>query len=248
VFATENTPDEKVLHTANVLAQYLDNDEDGDVDNTEVGDTLVQHNAFMFLTASEGELDSLNLDSIFDGGYEAGQFQHAQETNPGGQQFDATLEEVLHLITMSYIMVYPDVFGFESSTLTDAMDLARGGHFEEDNFYECEVEEPQTQWWADGQCAIPPNGDYPEDAWYTYLDPTCDYGCMMVEYFYWGLTAILGAQEASWRCSQISDEWPLCTPEQVESGDPLVYSLLTNDKYQLPTVLPDGSYGNIDTP
>ena len=33
VFGTRGAPADKVLHTATVLAEYLDNDEDGDADN-----------------------------------------------------------------------------------------------------------------------------------------------------------------------------------------------------------------------
>ena len=36
IFATAATPDDKVLHAAHVLAQYLDNDEDGSPDSLEV--------------------------------------------------------------------------------------------------------------------------------------------------------------------------------------------------------------------
>ena len=35
---------------------------------------------------------------------------------------------------------------------------------------------------------------YPESAWYSYTDPSCNYMCMITEYMYWGLTSILGAQ------------------------------------------------------
>ena len=39
VYATAETPNEKVLHAAHVLAQYLDNDEDGVPDNPDSGST-----------------------------------------------------------------------------------------------------------------------------------------------------------------------------------------------------------------
>jgi len=52
----------------------------------------------------------------------------------------------------------------------------------------------------------------------------------------------LGWQADPERCRQISIEWKPCTPELVESMDPAVYALLTDPQYNLPTVLPDGSY------
>ena len=71
-----------------------------------------------------------------------------------------------------YAYQYPEVFGEKvGSSLANAMDIARGGQFIE----------------------IP--AQYPELAWYTYDDPSCDYGCMNTEYMYWGMTSILGAQE-----------------------------------------------------
>jgi hypothetical protein len=121
------------------------------------------------------------------------------------------------------------------------MDNARGGHFEERRDSDCEDDE-QNEDWEVGQCALPPNGEYPGDAWYTYLDPTCSYGCMVTEYFYWALTALLEAQSDNHRCNDISDEWDLCTNKQVKLRDPDMYTLLTDSQYALPTILPDGNY------
>ena len=52
-----------------------------------------------------------------------------------------------------------------------------------------------------------------------------------------------GGQEAtSGRCVLISEEWELCTPEEMAEGDPAQYSVMTNASYGLPTVWPMGDY------
>ena len=96
------------------------------------------------------------------------------------------------------------------------MDIARGGQF---------TEIPET---------------YPSSAWYTYDDQTCEYGCMVTEYFYWALTSILGAQKN--RSDEIGQEWKLNTKDLVQTNDPAIYSLLTDSTYKLPSILPDGTY------
>src|SRR6056300_1249999 len=62
VLATDSVPDIKVLHTANVLAEYLDNDENGSVDQPEVLNKLLgdstNETATMVLFASESEQGS----------------------------------------------------------------------------------------------------------------------------------------------------------------------------------------------
>ncbi len=98
------------------------------------------------------------------------------------------------------------------------MDIARGGYFEK----------------------VP--DEYPEDAWFTYYDKTCDYNCQITEYTYWALTSILGAQDYPGRLDEIQHEWKLNTLEKVSTVDYTVYSILTNPLYKLPTVLPDGNY------
>ena len=83
---------------------------------------------------------------------------------------------------------------------------------------------------------------YPEGAWYSYDDETCDYDCMGSEYIYWSLTSILGAQDYPGRLDQIGREWRLNTRELVMEKDPDVYAIMTNPEYNLPSVLPDGKY------
>jgi|TARA_B100000809_G_scaffold173849_1_gene171086 hypothetical protein len=65
---------------------------------------------------------------------------------------------------------------------------------------------------------------------------------MAVEYFYWGLTTLLGAHGDldSRACAQLVLEWELCTKAQLQATDTKLQALLTNPTYNLPTVLPNG--------
>ena len=218
IYAVAAVEDEKLLHAANVMAQYLDNDEDGSPDNPAVVNKMTENNAFMVMWKNENDL---NIDPP--SGWE-GQDLGNDETHPAfvssgmNGSFDASLEEVLHLIThVGYANVYPDVFGEAiGSEIADAMDIARGGQF----------------------TSIP--NPYPAGAWYTYDDSTCDYACMVAEYHYWALTSILGAQVL--RLNEIQQEWRLNTRDKVEQQDIAVYGLLTDPQYAFPAKLPDGSY------
>jgi len=220
VYATETVADEKMLYAANVLAEYLDNDEDGLPDNSLVVDALVKQNTALIMTKDEDEMHSLDRRNLPPG---ETQGLWDEETIPGGAErgvFDAALEEIIHPITyVGYGTAYPEVFGTEpGSEVGKIMDEARGGHFEK----------------------VPDK--YPESAWYTYYDETCDYECQITEYIYWALTSILGAQDFPGRLEQIQEEWRYNTREKVEKGDPRIYALLTDPQYKFPTVLPDGFY------
>ena len=54
------------------------------------------------------------------------------------------------------------------------------------------------------------------------------------------MTTILGAQIN--RLEEIGQEWRLNTLDKIKAGDPDVYALLTNAPFNLPTILPDGTY------
>lgn len=212
IYAYSNVEDAKLLHAANVMAQYLDNDEDGTVDNQTVLNSLTSNNAALFMWKKESQIN-INAQDL-------GADETKPEWHTNGQtgRFDATLEEVWHVITHSgYAHAYPTVFGENAGTsLTDAMDIARGGYF----------------------TSIP--NPYPSGAWYTYDDQTCEYDCMATEYIYWAMTSMLGAQEN--RLDEISQEWDLNTNSLVQNTDAAIYSLLTDSQYNFPTVLPDGTY------
>jgi hypothetical protein len=220
VCASSRVPDDKLLHTANILAEYLDNDEDGNADDPLVVETLLRNGAFLEMFKNENEAESSNI-SYNDG--EMSQIHFSDETFPGQMSqgvFDITLEEVLHLVSsIGYHFAYPGQLGEDAgSRLTDAMDIARGGRF----------------------TSIP--NPYPAGAWYTYDDQTCTYICQASEYFYWSLTSLLGAQGIPGRLEDIQHEWKPNTPEKLQSMDPAVYALLTDPSLKLPTRLPDGVY------
>ena len=230
ILATKDTPDQKLQHAANVLAQYLDNDEDGKPDNPLVVEAMLENKATLVMFATERDASRV-FEELEDAGEEEValfdsmilQDLYGEETHPDGASrsvFDASYEEVLHLVTHAgYAQVYPDVFGEEPGTeLSNAMDKARGGQF----------------------LVIPKR--YPDQAWYSYDDETCDYGCQATEYIYWGLTSLLGAQDFDGRAEEIADEWRLNTPEKFKAGDPTLYNLLTDKQYGFPTRLPDGNY------
>ena len=212
IYAYPQVEDTKLLHAANIMAQYLDNDEDGIIDNELLISSLISNNASLFIWKYESQI---NLHA---------QDLGADETIPKWHQngktgqFDASIEEIWHVITHSgYANAYPTIFGENEGTLlTDAMDIARGGNFK----------------------SVPVI--YPKNAWYTYDDLTCEYECMAAEYFYWAMTSILGAQEN--RLNEISQEWDLNTRTLVKEKDSLIYSLLTDPQYKFPSILPDGTY------
>lgn len=227
VYASSDVAADKVRHAAGVMAQYLDNDEDGKADDAKVLQALQAKNAAIFIFArpdSRAEEDFIdNLERELDSGKQALQPLYGEEIIPNGAtrgEFDASLEEILHIITSNgYAYVYPDVFGEQhGSAIANAMDTARGGYF------------------AD----IP--ASYPPGAWFTYDDETCDYACMITEYHYWALTSLLSGQDFSGRSDEIAHEWRLNTPEKLQNGDPVVYVLLTDPQYNTPSTLPDGNY------
>ena len=219
IYATENVANDKIFHAASVLAQYLDNNEDGVVDNELVLNELVEKKVWLLMVENESELDAaIRIPPM------GKPFQdlHDEEVTliNGSPRFDASLEEVLHLITQhGYAEVYPNIFGEnKDSEIAKAMDMARGGYFKN----------------------VP--NSYPSNAWYTYDDKTCDYSCQITEYTYWALTSILGGQNYPGRLDEIKQEWRLNTKEKVKNSDPIVFSLMTDPRFNLPTNIPDGKY------
>ena len=219
IYATDNVEDNKMLHAANVLAEYLDNNEDGLIDDTNVHSHIKDRKTYLVLYEDEDEESEGGI--IWSFSQNLFNIEIFPEGSSAGQ-FDATLEEVLHLITdHGYAQAYPDIFGLKKgSQVALAMDTARGGYFKD----------------------TPSN--YPTSSWYHYNDDTCNYSCMITEYFYWALTTKLGAQEYPGRYDEIQDEWEVSSSANLQIVDSTINTLL--GQYQasniLPSILPDGNY------
>jgi len=227
-------------HLASVLAEWLDNDQDGCVDSPLVVSKMLSASPKpVMLAPGKGEPNNAAQNAMERAGVEpvALVFNDELLPNCAGPKAtdncaDASLEEVLHMVTsQGYAKAWPDIFSEgpqaqvaprPSSVLTTAMDVARGGKFQR------------------------PPSKYPSSAWYTYDDRTCTYECMATEYIYWGVSAWVGALVG--RRQSIKQEWRFETREKLIAGDALMTALIRDTStYRLPSVSPTGSYYGTST-
>jgi len=223
IYAESSVEDDKVLHAAAVAAELLDNNEDGIVDDSALFTRLQQENALMPIFSSEWSSCMGDFENNYNGdGVSAVLFRNEIDpSSPGHWGDDASVEEILHTINhVGHVSLYPAAFNIQpnSSMMSDAMDVARGGQF----------------------LNIP--NQYPEEAWYHYDDWTCDYECMAIEYFYWCIVSYMGILDDVQTCNGIANEWELCTPELFQQTDTAMYGIISNSEYQLPQLAPDGNY------
>ena len=108
-------PQEKISHAANVAAQWLDNNQDGVVDNPAVLEELKKNKATLLMSEMGfSEIKSSTLFAISSQGGFFVQDLHAEETNNPNQR-DASQEEIHHLIWgAGFASVYPKVFDDQS--------------------------------------------------------------------------------------------------------------------------------------
>ena len=222
--------DERLLHTAGVLAQYLDNDADGTPDDPAIAKYLADNNyVFPVWTVEVREefwsapcgIDKIKMVASI---YHTGEHSGTDGLWPiGGIErsgiWDSNLEEVWHLVSVGFYNLYPNDFGDEDSALTAAMDAARGGYF---------PEEPSN---------------YPDGAWYTYTD--VPYPVHVHEYFYWAVVTNFGALSPEIlpdRCEHVKAEWRICSKADLQKIDAAVFELLNNRGYAIPKIIPDGIY------
>ena len=207
-----------------MLAELIDNDEDGSVDDDVLLNQLQDAQFVMPMFTDEDSPAMQAFEKYYRGdGVSAVLFAFdVDPQNPGRWGYDATVEELLHTIHhRGHVELYPEAFGLSPGTsrLTEAMDLARGGQF-------MTVPDP-----------------YPDSAWYHYTDKTCDYECMAIEYLYWAQVTNMGMLDTPETCSGIADEWEPCSRTLLEEVDPLIFSLVNDETYGLPVIAPDGNYG-----
>ena len=224
-YAEPGVSDVQLLHAASIGAELLDNNEDGLIDDLELGEQLSNVNATMPLFLAEGSPAEEAMMENFDDTFCVHAVLYSDEIAPDSPLdwfSEACLEEILHTINgCGHSELYPTMFAFwpaGASQLVQAMDLARGGQF----------------------LGIP--GSYPDEAWFHYTDVTCDYECMAIEYLYWALATNMGVLNTPEICEAIAEEWELCSPELLASTDLMIYSIITNPLNKMPQQAPDGVY------
>lgn len=279
----------KADHVANVVAQYIDNDEDGVADDTALPAQFASTNSILIYHNKDSdrftsrELAFINHGALASCDYTSTQnlFQtevitnscavpenrgavssdrstwqdkFSSTTDANGNTcdttFDATIEEVLHLVNSAGTdVLYNSIWGAATeSTVGGYLDTLKG------------------------DCGNGYSGDYkdptltPETCSYSYDDGTCDASCIVIEGIYWSLTTYLGAQYYSG--SRAPGEFLVNTPDtgmsiqtpgegtwptlsswgtmQDKAAD--LYTLVSDrgpsSSKWLPTKTPDGSYGN----
>ena len=218
ILATDSTPDSKVIHTANVLAQCLDNDQDGDPDNEIVLDEILDRGSVILMARDLEDYSDLDSDDWTESGYLFYEVLFSDEVLPSDDTTDGAIKtSIQFLIKEGYANAYSDIFNLgRGSIVSEYMDASRDGYYRD------------------------APDEYSDDAWFHDLDSDCDYSCQISEYLYFAISSIMGSNED--RCEELADVWDLCTEDLVEGADPDIYSLINNSTYSLPTNAPDGNY------
>ena len=143
----------KLNHVASILAELLDNDNDGCADDPNVLKNIITNISDEYeydeyyptgLTAlrkaiflpNKDDVSQATLEAVEEAGFLPGQALFLYETHPQCSGLratdacrDASMEEVLHFINnFGHEAAYPTVFGsswYSNSLLTKAMDIAR---------------------------------------------------------------------------------------------------------------------------
>ena len=109
ICVTKEVPEDKVRHAAQVTAQWLDNDQDGKIDEKRLRPFLLENRPVLLMSADGFNL--LQFNAIEQGlGNRIGQDLSAAETAPR-QARDASQEEIHHLIfTAGWVQAFPRAF------------------------------------------------------------------------------------------------------------------------------------------
>merc|ERR1712241_208019 len=233
----------KLQHVASVLAELIDNDNDGCADDPNVLAKLLskvngnKKRTFYLQDKAQNDVSQQTIQSMLKAGFQPVQMVAADETHPAcsglkttGKCRDAAVEEALHLVNAhGHALAHPKVFGSKwtsKSKLTNALDKARGKRIQ------------QT-----------PNNlsSYPSSAWFTYADSTCTYNCQAIEYLWWGYAAYTGIGNGLANSTKFSKEFKLLKQTDFNKKDTLLKAIFDLSKsgkatYRHPTNVVDGAY------
>lgn len=269
IFKENGVSDEKLLYAGNVLAQLLDNDANGKVDNKKVwrrlkkiyGEKIKGKRPMLFIPIfkdfnSPAERDLFQLDiqvgavlckSLLENRFSLAIwsltnsiFADDEEVQPAYPALQG-LDATFEEIIHNIFAGFPKVWG------------GAYGHFNLLSSGKSKLNRALNQA-RGGRFTSVPN-QYPSSAIFTYDDRTCDYECQAVEYHFWVVLTRMGKLEqcCGWKpsdgvptvdlipCETKANEWLVCSYEELLAKNPKA-SFMFEPKYAMPTIPPDGNY------
>ena len=198
------------------MAELIDNDENGEVDNSCVVKKLNELEAFVSMyNEDESEILIEPLEMLGSESNSTGLGAFETTVNYESEdQHDASVEEIFHLITQfGYSKMYPAIFGESNeseSLLAKAMDVARGGR---------QTQLTHGTWtYNNTDCANAGKVGGSTNAWYFYEDNTADYASMITEYIYWAVSSNFGMHASEFGQQKAQTEWCPNTKEKLQEG------------------------------
>lgn len=258
-FAEKYKTNKKINYVSSILAELLDQDQDGCADDSKILAQLLKVKsiesmkmtyALLFpnkITDFNGNVEEkFNMKNIL-----VGQTVGEDECKPKNALFspgkrDATIEEVFHFITTKgYQVVYPKIFGTKfgaNSNLTRALDNAR----------KLKVAPTATSLppvWTKTPSGTITSAAQKKGWFYSYNDPSCIYNCQSDEYLWQGYCSYSGicagialGTKAEFHYDQGGYKYQ--TKEQFKK-DPMLRKVFLKSgtgTYTLPTKPVDGTY------
>ena len=234
-----------LVHAATILAEYLDSDEDGMVDDPAVVDALMSSDRKdgVAVLNKRGDIGSGDYKDSFWGITRVGE----QACLDGEGHFcQQTIEEFHHALYHGLEIAYPSAFG--SVPGTELMLAVEQAYGDCEHCLDCAPDCEHYDCQGPDDCTFIPGscGGASHYATPSYSPG----GCLAAENFYLAWTSLYGLQVDY--CDNLVSEWEPCTPEAMMS-DPrmeLLYTLVSGQSdsaeqlgYVLPSAAPDGSYG-----
>jgi len=261
----------KIDHIAHVLAQLIDNNGDGFVDDPDLIDYIVKKNMHMFVPFNdndskqapypdkgEGQMTglweaTLNSCSVPSNrgasDTDRSTWSSVVDNTPGSTKCnpkrDATVEEIHHLLAAGAAKFYPDKWGTTTSSKSGSLVMALNGN--------CGW--GYTKNWVD------PGGTKSKcTGTYAYDDKTCDENCIIIEGVYWASVSWIGGLFTTEYAREVGNEWLMTVPDSsmkalpetysnartLEEGAPELYKFISDTTSPghlwLPSIMPNGIY------